>query len=202
MCIDKLITELKRQVETYQYVDVGVGAEAIYCVSRERFNHALKLLQNEGYSVVVIELENKDQNPLLCTTKILSKNPIPQKEINDRRAEWTVEHRAILDAKLARDTYNNVFKYHLLDNFSPRVYEDRNIVTQKIDRCSELGFCSRLITRMCMRGAAEEEIADIIKYSMVVLDAERHCLNWKKAAEDFKVAEMAEKYMPKPAAKT
>lgn len=199
MYLDKLVAELKRQVNKYKYVDVGVGAEDIYCVSRERFNHAIRRLQNEGYFVVTIELNNGEQPFGFCMAKILSASPISQKDINDHREQWTIERRAIMDAKLSHDTHRNIFKYHMLDSFNPKVYEDRNLVMEKIDRGSELAFCSSLITKMCFRGATDEELADVIKYSMVVLDADRHTLNWKKAAEDFKVREMAEKYMPKTA---
>ena len=96
-------------------------------------------------------------------------------------------------------TYRNVVRYHL-DDFDPCVYKDEHLRIDEFDSGRELGHCSRLLKCMMRRGATEEEIVDIVKYSLVVLDAKKRQLDWMKAAEDFKVAEMTEKYMPKKSA--
>lgn len=59
----------------------------------------------------------------------------------------------------------------------------------------EMGDISNLITDMTIKGAdAESEIARAVKYSMVVIDAEKHNLNWKQAYQDCGIAELKEKY--------
>jgi len=43
----------------------------------------------------------------------------------------------------------------------------------------EMGKISNLITDMTIRGASHAELARAVKHSMVVIDAEKHKLNWK-----------------------
>ena len=50
----------------------------------------------------------------------------------------------------------------------------------------ELGKTTNLIGDMCWYGASVEELVRSIKYGMVVLDADKRHLDWKKAAEDFR----------------
>lgn len=80
-------------------------------------------------------------------------------------------------------------------DFNPENYRYDKLVTVNIDKYNEIDFVSRLITSMVENGATEEEIDGIVKYSMVVIDAEKKMLNWRQAAIDFQVHEMAEKYM-------
>lgn len=48
----------------------------------------------------------------------------------------------------------------------------------------EMGNISNLITDMTIRGASQSEIARAVKHSMVVIDAEKHSLNYKQSALD------------------
>lgn len=60
----------------------------------------------------------------------------------------------------------------------------------------EMGAISNLITDMTVKGAAinSDEIIRAVKYSMVVIDAEKHQLDWKKAREDYQIDELKKKY--------
>lgn len=60
----------------------------------------------------------------------------------------------------------------------------------------EMGGVSNLITDMTLKGAAinSDEIIRAVKYSMVVIDAEKHQLDWKKAREDFRIDDLKRKY--------
>lgn len=58
----------------------------------------------------------------------------------------------------------------------------------------EMGDVSNLITDMTIKGADEAELARAVKYSMVVIDAEKHNLNWKLAYQDCNIAELKKKY--------
>ena len=60
----------------------------------------------------------------------------------------------------------------------------------------EMGDVSNLITDMTIKGAGAnmEEIARAVKHSMVVIDAEKHHLDWRRSALDNGIAELKEKY--------
>jgi len=58
----------------------------------------------------------------------------------------------------------------------------------------EMGVASNLITDMTIKGATSEELERAIKYSMVVIDAEKHALNWKAAGEQLGIAALKKKY--------
>ena len=57
----------------------------------------------------------------------------------------------------------------------------------------EMVTCSNLL---CSPDITEDDLIDIVKYSIVVIDAEKYLLDWKKAASDFKIAEKVVKYLP------
>lgn len=59
---------------------------------------------------------------------------------------------------------------------------------------AEMGKVSNLITDMTIKGATEPEIARAVKHSMVVIDAEKHNLNWRQSYVDNGIAELKEKY--------
>lgn len=63
---------------------------------------------------------------------------------------------------------------------------------------TEMGKVSNLITDMTIKGAKEEEIARAVKHSMVVIDAEKHNLDWKASAVDNGIAELKTKYQGGP----
>jgi len=58
----------------------------------------------------------------------------------------------------------------------------------------EMGKVSNLITDMTIKGATQNEIAKAVKHSMVVIDAEKHGLNYKQSAFDNTIAELKIKY--------
>lgn len=52
---------------------------------------------------------------------------------------------------------------------------------QKINTQKEMGVISNLITDMTIMGAPHSDIAKAVKHSMVVIDAEKHELDWKRS---------------------
>jgi len=58
----------------------------------------------------------------------------------------------------------------------------------------EMGKVSNLITDMYLKGASEDELARAVRHSMVVIDAEKHKLDYKKSETDNNIAELREKY--------
>lgn len=60
----------------------------------------------------------------------------------------------------------------------------------------EMGKISNLITDMTLKGASEDEIIRATKHSMVIIDAEKHDLNWRQSYEDQGIKELKKKYQP------
>lgn len=58
----------------------------------------------------------------------------------------------------------------------------------------EMGKISNLITDMTLAGADDKELARAVRHSMVVIDAEKHKLDYKKSAIDNNIAELRKKY--------
>lgn len=58
----------------------------------------------------------------------------------------------------------------------------------------EMGVISNLITDMTLRGASEDELARAVKHSMVVIDAEKHKLDYKRSEEENGIRELKEKW--------
>lgn len=57
-----------------------------------------------------------------------------------------------------------------------------------------MGDVSNLITDMTIRGANDHEIARAVKHSMVVIDAEKHNLDYKQSAIDNNINELKRRY--------
>ncbi len=62
---------------------------------------------------------------------------------------------------------------------------------------TEMGKVSNLITDMTIGGAPYDEIARAVKHSMVVIDAEKHELNYKQSEKDNGIQQLKNKWQPK-----
>ncbi len=65
------------------------------------------------------------------------------------------------------------------------------------DTQKQMGIVSNLIMDMTLGGASEEELVRAVKHSMVVIDAEKHNLNWRQSEIDANLQELKNKYQPK-----
>lgn len=59
---------------------------------------------------------------------------------------------------------------------------------------TQMGMVSNLITDMTIKGAPHEELARAVKHSMVVIDAEKHSLDYKASAQRHGIRELTTKY--------
>jgi DNA-binding NarL/FixJ family response regulator len=59
---------------------------------------------------------------------------------------------------------------------------------------TEMGKVSNLITDMTLKGATQDEIARAVRHSMVVIDAEKHKLDYKQSELDNGIASLKKKY--------
>lgn len=84
-----------------------------------------------------------------------------------------------------------------LENFDPKERYPEvpgMIYMTKANTQAEMGKVSNLITDMTLQGAKEEELARAVRHSMVVIDAEKHKLNYKQSEIDNNIAGLKEKY--------
>lgn len=63
---------------------------------------------------------------------------------------------------------------------------------------TEMGKISNLITDMTIRGATDQELAQAVRHSMVVIDAEKHGLDYRRSAADNGIAALKKKYQAGP----
>jgi hypothetical protein len=59
---------------------------------------------------------------------------------------------------------------------------------------TKMGEASNLITDMTIKGANLDEIARAVKHSMVVIDSEKHHLDYKRSYEENGIASLCERY--------
>ena len=65
---------------------------------------------------------------------------------------------------------------------------------KKEEKQREMGVISNLITDMTLRGAEEDELARAVKHSMVVIDAEKHKLDYKRSERENGIPELKQKW--------
>lgn len=75
-------------------------------------------------------------------------------------------------------------------------YEGMKKMTAHI-KGQQMGLVSNLITDMTIKGASNDELARAVKHSMVVIDAEKHGLNYKQSALDNGIPALMKKYQGK-----
>ena len=73
------------------------------------------------------------------------------------------------------------------------IYGDKVKIMTQTDK--EMGVISNLITDMTLSdGATEDELARAVRHSMVVIDAEKHKLDYKRSEVENGIAELKRKY--------
>lgn len=84
-----------------------------------------------------------------------------------------------------------------LEGFDPKMeYPEREgmkYMTKKGTQ-TQMGVISNLITDMTLAGASSDELARAVKHSMVVIDAEKHKLDYKRSEVENNIAALKKKY--------
>lgn len=86
-----------------------------------------------------------------------------------------------------------------LEDFDPQVYKlpkDAPKMTARAKQ-QQMGDVSNLITDMTIKGANDRELAAAVRHSMVVIDAEKHHLDYKQSAKDNGITALKAKYQRK-----
>lgn len=87
-----------------------------------------------------------------------------------------------------------------LEGFDPKMAypkrEGMKIMGKKATQ-TQMGVISNLITDMTLGGASDAELARAVKHSMVVIDAHKHELDYKRSEIENNISELQRKYQPK-----
>lgn len=86
------------------------------------------------------------------------------------------------------ETFHNTYKAY---EGMPPVGEDG------YHRQDQMGRVSNLIQDMYLKGASNDEIVRAVKHSEVIIDAEKHNLNWRLSERDQGIQALKDKYQPK-----
>ncbi len=84
-----------------------------------------------------------------------------------------------------------------LEGFDPKLQyggKPKGTFKQMTNTQNEMGKISNLITDMTLRGATDDELARAVRHSMVVIDAEKHGLDYKQSERDNDIAALKKKY--------
>ena len=77
--------------------------------------------------------------------------------------------------------------------YGPDTYKGRKVREMKNTQ-TEMGKISNLITDMTLKGATNDELARAVRHSMVVIDAEKHHLDYKQSELDNGISALKRKY--------
>lgn len=82
-----------------------------------------------------------------------------------------------------------------LEGFDPKMeYPYHSGMKVMKNTQTEMGKISNLITDMTLKGATQDELARAVRHSMVVIDAEKHKLDYKQSELDNGIASLKKKY--------
>ncbi len=85
--------------------------------------------------------------------------------------------------------------YQITDKSDPLYLVD---AAHGFHKQTEMGKVSNLITDMTLLGAADDEIERAVRHSMVVIDAEKHHLDWRRSEQENGIKELKTLYQGGP----
>lgn len=155
------------------------------------------------FEIPIVTVNNKQAD----AKKILGTNPTDAICINSKVAERLSGADFDGDTVMAIPTHDRggkvkITSTHPLEDlkgfdpkmeYGPETYKGRTIKLMKNTQ-TEMGKISNLITDMTLAGATEDEMARAVRHSMVVIDAEKHKLDYKKSEVDHNIAQLRKDY--------
>ena len=148
------------------------------------------------FEIPILTVNNKHAD----SANMIGKNPMDAVCINSRVAERLSGADFDGDTAMVIPTGKGVnisSKPPLkeLEGFDPKMeYPEIPGMKYMKNTQNEMGKISNLITDMTLMGANDHELARAVKHSMVVIDAEKHKLNYKQSEVDNNIAELKRKY--------
>lgn len=152
------------------------------------------------FEIPVLKVNNKNQSAVSILGKDISDAVGIHPSVADRLsgADFDGDQVVVIPTN-SRVRIKSTHKLKELEDFDPKVqYSTEGKIGVKLMTKSEtqkqMGMISNLITDMTLKGAPEDEIARAVKHSMVVIDAEKHKLDYKQSEKDNGIAELKKAY--------
>ena len=148
------------------------------------------------FEIPILTVNNKHKD----SAEMIGKNPLDAVCINSRVAERLSGADFDGDTVMVIPTgrgvdIKNKPPLKELEGFDPKMlYPEIPGMKYMKNTQNEMGKISNLITDMTLMGANDHELARAVKHSMVVIDAEKHKLNYKQSEIDNNIAELKRKY--------
>ena len=154
------------------------------------------------FEIPIVTVNNKHSD----SRKLIGVNPIDALCINSKVAERLSGADFDGDTVMAIPTHDSKGRVKItsrpqlkdLEGFDAKMeYPERPGMKYMKATQKEMGVISNLITDMTLVGATDADLAKAVKHSMVVIDAEKHKLDYKKSELDNNIKALKEKYQIK-----
>lgn len=150
------------------------------------------------FEIPILKVNNKNKD----ASAMLGKNPKDAVCINSKVAErlsgadFDGDTAMVIPvtSKTKITSSNPLPSLEGFDNKKEYGYREGMKVMSKGSVGREMGVISNLITDMTIKGATREELARAVKHSMVVIDAYKHKLDYKKSEADQGIQALKKKY--------
>ena len=149
------------------------------------------------FEIPILTVNNKQKDAI----NMMGKNALDAVGINSKVAERLSGADFDGDTVMVIPTHNGKTKISSkpplkeLEGFDPKMaYPERPGMKYMRNTQTEMGKISNLITDMTLLGASDQELARAVKHSMVVIDAEKHKLDYKQSEIDNGIASLKKKY--------
>lgn len=151
------------------------------------------------FEIPILTVNNKNQ----LANKIIGKESIDAVGINKNIADRLSGADFDGDTVMTIPTHDKQGKVHItskpplqgLEGFEPKTaYPERPGMRYMKNTQTEMGKISNLITDMTLKGATDDELAAAVRHSMVVIDAEKHKLDYKQSEIDNNIKALKKKY--------
>ncbi|MCD8119736.1 MAG: helix-turn-helix domain-containing protein [Lachnospiraceae bacterium] len=96
-----------------------------------------------------------------------------------------------------KDEYGADYSTTDADGVTKHYYRNGVEFQQMKNTQTEMGKISNLITDMTLKGATDDELARAVRHSMVVIDAEKHHLDYKASERENNITGLKKKYQAK-----
>ena len=128
----------------------------------------------DGDTATIIPITDSSGN-----TKVKIRTMAPIKELIE------------FDPKEAYPAYDGMLKV------GPRSKSTKDSQYDGFNKGAQMGITTNLLTDMWAQGAPLDDIVLATKHAQVVIDAEKHQLNWKQSEVDNQIARLKKTYQPK-----
>ena len=151
------------------------------------------------FEIPILKVNNKQRD----AQKMLGKTPSDAIGINSKVAErlsgadFDGDTVMVIPCNSSKSKVNIVSREQLKDlkGFDPKTeYPYREGMRVMKNTQTEMGKISNLITDMTIKGANDADLAKAVKHSMVVIDAEKHRLDYKRSEIENDIATLKKIY--------